>query len=624
MATIQMIRQGYTAAEAEAAMNGYSWDKEEVEVVTPEEELHAKEGDGETRARLFDFQKSKLLELKEAGFNTTIRKEREGFGPSREYDHLSIGFTAEETRHFRDNPEAAEKLADAIREASKGQGGAMKSFAMTRPHFDTQHGHVHIMLHRFAVDLSARRIENGDDISKRSNAAAFLDRLNAALDARGLPKMSDFRNQEGQGVHADVKSQEAKLQVADQIEEAGGIAVQRADAPPLSSISVEQDSLAKMEGVARGEAERLQVEIMKLQEAQRQAVERVMLAQQAQAALAERDTLKKTISDLENTKAELEGKAAGLEHQVESQAAIIESLDGRVQAAEAQIEGQQAQINEQLATLQERYNQILERDEKISELNQEIGTLQEENQSLNGKVNELQSTVEAMGVERDQLTEQIETVARDRDAIRNELSTTKADLAATRETMASQSELLKQMRAELDRSRADFEQLRSEMGEMKAQNASMAQEMGELKTQNATMAGEIASLKEQNASMKNELDAARKNAPTYDFMVGAAIERLKAEGMKPVRDNNLGAIGRMDLADGKQATVHANAERDAMIMRSRDGEVLHREGNPDKVNALEAAVNQQVRADLEAAARKNIGGQENNSPEKGGKDDDGR
>ncbi len=61
-------------------------------------------------------------------------------------------------------------------------------------------------------------IEKGDDISKRSNASAFLDRFNKALDARGLPKMSDFRLADGSGLMTDVKNAEAKEAVQQKIQ----------------------------------------------------------------------------------------------------------------------------------------------------------------------------------------------------------------------------------------------------------------------------------------------------------------------------------------------------------------------------------------------------------------------
>lgn len=471
MATIQMIRAGYSAQEAEQASQSTSMLKDDAEVITPEEELDAAPGDNEARRKIFDYSKSHLLNLKAQGWDTKIRAEREGFGPAREYDHLSIGFTAEETRYLKDDVDAQKRLMDAIRAVTKSETGAQKAAIITKPHFDTANAHVHVLLHRHAVDKSAQRIEQSDDLSKRSNASAFLDRLNNELEKRGLQKMTDFRLQDGSGLMMDVSKSQAKAEVAQKIEDAGGVSVMRADSS-LTNVSVERESLVKLEHEARADAERAQMEMQRLQAVQQAAIERLTLAQQAQAALAERDTLTAERDGLASERDALTAERDGLVSERDTLSAENAQLAERTMQ-------QQAEIEQQRETIEQSKSEI----ERISEeLAGERGA-------------------------REALAGELEAEKRERATLAKEVENVKAEVSKRDEQIQSQQSQLDEMRRELD-----------QMKELAQQQRDLAQQQSVVMQQQST----------QIETVKTEAVAARTEAKAWE-------ERYRNETEKTMR-----------------------------------------------------------------------------------------
>lgn len=477
MATIQMIRAGYSAQEARAsAMGTASKGKyDEAEIITPEEQIDSEplsEDERKTaREKMYEYDKAKLLELKAQGWDTKIRAEREGFGPAREYDHLSVGFTAEETRYLKDNPEAQQKLMEALREATKSPSGAQKSAIITKPHFDTANAHVHIMLHRHAVDVANKRIEQSDDLSKRSNASAFLERLNGELDKRGLQKMTDFRLQDGSGLMVDVSKNQAKAEVAGKIEQAGGVSVMRADVS-LANVAVERESLVKLEHEARAEAERAQMEIQRLEQQQQAAIERLTLAQQAQAALIERDSL---TAERDGLKTERDTLAAERDSVVAERNALAEQnaqLEERTMQQSSEIERQREEIESTKA--------------EIERINEELGT----------ERSAREATAQELAREK-----------AEREKLAAEVGQVKAEVSKRDEQIAAQQAQIDELRRELD-----------QMKEIANQQREIAQQQREVMQQQST----------QVAAAQNDAAAARTEAKAWE-------ERFKNENEKTMR-----------------------------------------------------------------------------------------
>lgn len=479
MAHIQMIRAGYSAAEARQATQGASFEKEDGEVLTPDEIVDLKAGSEDFRKNaenLFNYEKAHLLDLKSQGWDTSIRKEREGFGPAREYDHLVVGFTAEETRYYRDNADAQAKLMDAARAMTKTEAG-QKSALITAPHMDTANGHMHIMMHRHPVDVGNQKIGVGDDLSKRSNASAFLDRFNDEMEKRGLQRMNDFRLQDGSGLMHDVSKAEAKESVADMIRESGGVAARVEHDLVSMQAGVERESLVRLETSARVDAERIEVEIQRLRDAQQSAVERVTLAQQAQAALAERDNLKGTIE-----------QQAG---QIGEQQAAIAERDTQIGNLGAQMEKQGQQLEEVGQRALAQSIKLEEMGEKVENLTGELAEVTGELAEVTGELEEVTGKSKALGEElgsaRNTIAHQEQEIA----SLTTDRERLTGELADTRALVAEQRSMLEDMRGMMAEQRQQIEAQRAQITEQQGLIAQTTQQIEGLRTEGARLAEQV-------------------------------------------------------------------------------------------------------------------------------------
>lgn len=513
MAHIQMIRAGYSSAEARqstAVASGLE-KYEDALVITPDGVFDTKR-DQDAREHLFDFEKSKLLELKAEGWDTSIRKEREGFGAAREYDHMVVGFTAEETRYYRGNPDAQEKLQEALVAMTKTESG-QKSAVISRPHFDTANGHVHITLHRFPVNVDDHKIGVADDLSKRSNASAFMDRFNGELEARGLQKMQDFRLMDGSGLMQDVSKSEAKETVADMIRAEGGVASRVEHT--LDSVAVERESLIKLETSGRVDAERIEIEIQKLRDSQNQAVERVTLAQQAQAALAERDSLKGTI---------------------EQQAGQIGELQTGIAERDTQIGNLEGQIAEQGQQLDEVGQRALAQSIKLEELGEKVENLTGELEEVAGELDEERGKAKALGEElgsaRDTIAHQEQEIASlntDRERLTGELADTRALVAEQRAMLEDMRGMMAEQRQQIEAQRAQITEQQGLIAQTTQQIEGLRAEGARLEEQATTRGHEIEGLRAEGAKLGGELSAIAEALQHREATIEAQARAMDAQ-----------------------------------------------------------------------------------------------
>ena len=416
----------------------------------------------QTRGDFWDWKKSRLLERKEAGWSTSIRSDRNG-QPPKEYDHFVVGFSAEETAFYRDDIARQKALIDAIKASSRDADG-QHAVMISKPHFNTANGHVHVLMHRHAVDVNTQSIGVGVDLGKRSEANQFLERLNEELIKRELPQMRDFRLQDGKSSRMDVVNQQAREEVQTRIQEAGAVPARDPDAlERLKAMANTTDAerIAQLAEIARREAESKQAQINRLMQEQEEAIERVKLAQEAQAILMQRDDMQATIDALQARQAEL----------IESNQALNAELEQLTQRSQEQ-EQQIVDLSQNLSNAQ---NTIAEKNQEIEGLNLDFDNLQTELYSEQERVHaqvqqiaQLSQQIESMQISINQDTEIIANLSNQRDELQAQNETLKAENESLRESMNDQKLMMQEMRQMMQEMR---EQMKAPAQQNAAQTA---------------------------------------------------------------------------------------------------------------------------------------------------------
>lgn len=502
MANLQMIRAGYTAGEAKDVVTGRSLTKESALVITPDAELEYEpageisddaEGAPDVRLNIFNWSKTELLRKRDAGeYTSSIRSERDG-KIAKEYDHLALTFSAEESRALTGNPDAQAKILEAVKAVTRGARGGQKAALITDVHFDTSNAHVHFLLHRYAVDTVGKKIDVSDDLSKRSEASDFLNRLNKEMEIRGMPVLNDFRLSDGSGLMNDVNRSEAKAAVSDMVEEAGGkpVLVAKSD---LSGIKIEHAALVRLEENSRSEAEKAQSEIIRLQKAQAEAIQRVTLAQQAQAALIERDEAVEKAAAAEATKLEALALAA------ERDAARIAS---ELEARAAEVE--RDKLAERAMTLQSALEDAVS---EKTELKAQVLDLSSELSIEVEKGEQQEKVIENLTVEKSGLELQITELSADLTAAANHIDEQRAQIMQQIDLAKSQASMLEQQRVMIDTLAVQVKTQAETISAAEAERARQAEEIARLATEKEAAAQALAAAAAEKSSMADDLAAA--------------------------------------------------------------------------------------------------------------------
>jgi len=473
MAGVQMLGAGLTATQAREVEISESLVNDIETVINPDSEFSAFDSNrrfeeakrnseelsefeeanirgnrellNQQRSNFWNWQKSKLLERKEAGWNTAIRNDRNS-QPPKEYDHFLIGFSAEETAFYRDDINRQKKLVEAISAASKSESG-QHAVMISKPHFNTANGHVHVLMHRHAVDVNTKSISVGFDLSKRDRANQYLHKLNEELKRREMPQMLDFRLTDGKSTRIDVVNQQAREEVSNKIENSGAIPARDPDAlERLKALANTTDAerMSSLAEIARKEAEQKQAQINKLIQEQEEALQRVKLAQEAQSVLMKRDEIKKSIDALELRQTEL----------IEQNTALNAELEQLTQCNQLQ-EQTIVSLSQNLSSAQ---NSLEDKDRAIQGLNNDFENLQNELESE-------QERTHAQMQQIAQLSEKLEIAQASMQknaALINELSeqrdTLKSENEALRESMNDQKLMMQEMRSMMQEMR---EQMKS-------------------------------------------------------------------------------------------------------------------------------------------------------------------
>lgn len=255
MPIIKALAVGVSAGAARTIASSNSWQKypmtfvkQNGEIVQVEPNINALEIFGELAK---EGEKERLLALKAEGYSSKIKDYGSRYQtPAKEWDHLILSFTKEESYLLTD--EEKQQYRDAIIKAfsdpSPLAGDGRRMVAISEGHDDTGDFHFHILVHRYGVNHETKYIHTAIDLGRYSEPATQANMLNMVLAEAELSQITDWVGPRG-SIYEDTRtSNEAKEMVTKAIEEAGGeadLTTQPSRAP--GSMRAEREERPSME-----------------------------------------------------------------------------------------------------------------------------------------------------------------------------------------------------------------------------------------------------------------------------------------------------------------------------------------------------------------------------------------
>lgn len=157
------------------------------------------------------------------GLNGKIRDTRARYGEPKEWDHVVVGLTRAEAEAL--GPDGVKHWAQTVIKSMQDSpdGTGKRQMLVTPIHDDTDNIHLQFLLHRIPVNESNLSVGASYELSRNSEAAGQMKQLNTALEAAGLPMISDFRMGAYSVSEPRAVSVEELNRAAERVEEAGGI-----------------------------------------------------------------------------------------------------------------------------------------------------------------------------------------------------------------------------------------------------------------------------------------------------------------------------------------------------------------------------------------------------------------
>lgn len=179
---------------------------------------------GDLARSLIAGEKDGLLGRKTAGdLGGAIRDTRSRYGEPKEWDHLVVGLTREESERL--GPEGVKTWAQVVIRAMQDSpaGDGKRQMLVTPVHTDTDNIHLQFLLHRIPVNETTKTAGASYELSRNSEAAGQMKQINQALEAAGLPMISDFRMGAYSVSEPRAISAEELARGAERVKEAGGV-----------------------------------------------------------------------------------------------------------------------------------------------------------------------------------------------------------------------------------------------------------------------------------------------------------------------------------------------------------------------------------------------------------------
>lgn len=311
-------------------------------------------------------EKDGLLARKAAGgLEGSIRDTRSRYGEPKQWDHVVLGLSRAEAEAL-----GAEGIKEwfkvAIRAMQESPAGDGKRQMLVTPiHDDTDNVHVQFLLHRIPVNEAARTVGASFELSRNSEAAEQMKQVNVALEAAGLPMISDFRMGAFSVSEPRAASTEELARGAERIKDAGGVTPPDMTTGPLVAqrerISPEMrhlDSLLADAVKRQKEAEGIATS----------AATAVAAAQHARAALEQYEIEVKAREAVEAELAVTEGELAAQQTAYEEKSIELSRTRGELESALSSIDELTGERDGLVKTIAERDDIISERDRQIDEL----------------------------------------------------------------------------------------------------------------------------------------------------------------------------------------------------------------------------------------------------------------
>lgn len=395
------------------------------------------------------------------GLEGAIRDTRGRYGEPKQWDHVVVGLSRAEAEAL-----GAEGMKEwfkvAIRAMQDSPAGDGKRQMLVTPiHDDTDNVHIQFLLHRIPVNEGARTVGASYELSRNSEAAEQMKQVNVALEAAGLPMISDFRMGAFSVSEPRAASTEELARGAERIKDAGGVTPPDMTTGPLvvqrERVSPEMrhlDSLLADAVKRQKEAEAVATS----------AATAVAAAQHAREALSQYEVEVKARealeADLAATNAVLEETTAKLTtttRDLESANSAIEELTTERDALTATVAERDETISDLRSTIED---QTASHAEAMEQAATDLAGAQGELADVKSNAAKVAADLDAERIAR---TAEQETAAAEIEKLRNELASARAEAErAARDTVTAQAQLEAE-KAKSEAVQAKFDAYRSQV-----------------------------------------------------------------------------------------------------------------------------------------------------------------
>lgn len=422
---------------------------------------------GELAGKLSNGEKDGLLARK---WNSSkIRDKRSSYGEPKEWDHIVVGLTRAESEAL--GPDGVKQWAQTVIKAMQDSpdGTGKRQMLVTPIHDDTDNIHLQFLLHRIPVNEASLSVGASYELSRNSEAAKQMKQLNTALEAAGLPMISDFRMGAYSVSEPRAVSVEELNRAAERVEEAGGITPPDLTTGPLQAARARVTPEMRHLDSMLAEAVKRQKEIESQATA---AATAVAAAQHAKEALA----------------------------QFEAEVAAHEALKIDHEALKEDVKKKHEQIEEAHAIRM----QLID---ELSTTTANLDTLRGDYSRLQINFDKLMETQAATAAKVEDLTSEVIDLKTDLKAANDDLAQATAEAEQNRKLAEAHAKSLQEAKAEIENLKTINEVARKDIADLKRQRAELDIQAKDALQAAETARGALSVAEAKNDSLQAQIDA---------------------------------------------------------------------------------------------------------------------
>lgn len=426
---------------------------------------------GEIARQLEAGEKDGLLARKAGGgLEGAIRDTRGRYGEPKQWDHVVLGLTRAEAEGL--GPDGVKEwFRVAIRAMQDSPAGDGKRQMLATPiHTDTDNVHVQFLLHRIPVNEANRTVGASYELSRNSEAAAQMKQINVALEAAGLPMVSDFRMGAFSVSEPRAVSAEEMARAAERIQDAGGVTPPDLTTGPL---------VAQRERVT---PEMRHLDAM-LADAVKQQKDAEARATAAATAVAAAQHAKEALSQYEaevKAREAVEANLAATVAELDAQRVAHAETTGKLSETAAELESALSSIDELSAERDGLVKTVAERDDTVTGLESTIEEMKATHaEALDQAAADLAEAQEAGAKVVAELEMERAGRKADQETAAAEIEKLRADLAAARSDAEKADQLRALSESQLEAERAKSEAIQSRFESYRTQISSLEEVDGQ-------------------------------------------------------------------------------------------------------------------------------------------------